>query len=264
MKKAIFYILVLISLIIIIVRLVSLDSFFAKPKSGLKITTTPAGAEVFIDQKAVGKTPFVDENLETKQYEIDLKSEGGSWQGQVLLNPGTLTVVNRELATSSAQAAGEVLSLHKGSGASVYSWPSGAEVEVDGKVLGKTPILVNISPGDHTFVLSHSSYLKRSIRALVPNGFNLNLNVDLSLSEADLTIIDSNPISITPKVLVKETPTNFLRVRDKAGLNGREIARVSPGDELILLEELGDWAKVRLSDGTEGFVSASFIEKISQ
>jgi len=44
-------------------------------------------------------------------------------------------------------------------------------------------------------------------------------------------------------------------------LNGKEIAQVKPGDTLILLEEQGVWFRIRLPDGTEGFVSSSYVEK---
>ena len=85
--------------------------------------------------------------------------------------------------------------------------------------------------------------------------------MDLALSEADLTTVAAPVITQTPQVIVKETPTGFLRVRDKASLSGKEIAQVKPGDSLILLEELTGWDRVRLSDGTEGFVSSTYVEK---
>jgi uncharacterized protein YgiM (DUF1202 family) len=109
-------------------------------------------------------------------------------------------------------------------------------------------------------VLSHQNYLNRSIKASIPEGFNLNLLVDLSLTEADLTG-STIPTTQTPKVIVKATPTGFLRMRDKPNLNGLEVARLKPGEELVLLEDAGTWDKVRTSDGKEGYVSSIYVTK---
>ncbi len=87
------------------------------------------------------------------------------------------------------------------------------------------------------------------------------LNVDLALSEADLTQLSAPVISETPKVVVKDTPTGFLRVREKAAVTSQELAKVAPGDELVLLEELDEWVRIRLSNGTEGYVSSTYVEK---
>src|SRR5690606_10473509 len=107
-------------------------------------------------------------------------------------------------------------------------YPADADIEVDGKFYGKTPTTVDVEPGEHSFALSKQGFLKRSIRAYVPEKYNLTVSVDLALSEADLTNITAPPITETPKVKVKSTPTGFLRVRDKPSTSGKEIGRVSP------------------------------------
>src|SRR5207249_2762160 len=132
-----------------------------KQKSGISIQSSPPDALVFLDGSEVGKTPFEDKNLEPKEYLVKLDKEGASWQGKVKLNPQTLTIVNRDLASSQASSSGEILSLDKGRGITVISSPSDAEVEIDGKVFGNTPISMDIVSGDHTIVISHSNFLKR-------------------------------------------------------------------------------------------------------
>lgn len=266
MKKILVWILVLISLAAILIRYSNklTEVIFGKSvTSGISIQSSPSQATVFLDTKEVGQTPFEDKNLEYKEYLIKLEKEGASWQGRVKLKPGTITIINRDLATEEASSSGEILILDKGRGITVVSNPSGGEVEIDGKIYGKTPITINLPPGEHTIAISHSNYLKRSIRANLPENFNLTVSADLALSEADLTTISAPIISQTPTVLVLQTPTGFLRVRDKPSLSGKEIARVNVGDSLVLLEELGDWDRVRLSDGTEGFVSSAYVEKKS-
>lgn len=264
MKKILVWILVLISLAVLLLRFSDkiAEIFLGlKQTGGLSISSEPQEAAVFLNEKETGKTPYEDKNLEVKDYTIKLEKGTASWQGRVKLTAGTMTMVNRDIASDSASSAGEVLTLNKGKGLTVISNPTEADVEIDGRSYGKTPVTVNIDTGGHMILISHTNYINRSIKADLPNNFNLTVSVDLAISEADLTAIATPVITQTPEVLVKQTPTGFLRVRDKPSLNGKEITQVKPGDRLILLEEQGSWDRVRLSDGVEGFVSAAYVEK---
>ncbi len=264
MKKTIIWFLVLISLAALLLRFSDkwAEIFLGiKPTSGISILSTPSEAAVYLDNKEMGKTPFEDKNLAVKDYDVKIEKNNAVWQGRANLTAGTVTVINRDLASDIPSSAGETLTLNRGKGLTVVSNPADAMVEIDGKSYDTTPLALDIAPGEHTILLSHPNYLKRSIRADLPANFNLIVSVDLALSEADLTAVATPVITQTPEVLVKNTPTGFLRVRDKPNLNGKEITQVKPGDRLILLEEQGAWDRVRLSDGTEGFVSAAYVEK---
>jgi len=264
MKKVIIWFLVLISLTALLLRFSNkIGEVFLgiKQVSGISILSDPSEATVSLDGKEVGKTPFEDKNLEVREYTIKLEKGDTSWQGKVKLTPGTIVMINRDLSHDQASSAGEILELEKGSGLTIISNPTGADVEIDGKLYGKTPTTINIASGEHTVLVSHTNYLKRSIRANLPDHFNLIISADLSLSEADLTAISTPIITQTPEVKVLQTPTGYLRVRDKPSLNGKEVGQVKPGDNLILLEEIGDWDRVRLPDNTEGYVSVRYVQK---
>lgn len=266
MKKILIWMLVLLSLVVLLVRYSSSIEkalLNIKPKGGMSVLSTPAQATVFIDGQEVGKTPFEDRNLDVRKYTVKLETSEASWQGIVKLTPQTMLIINRDLAKDQASSSGEILTLDRGRGVTIISNPPAAEVEIDGNVYGKTPISINLSSGEHIMLVSHPNYLKRSIKAILPENFNLTVSVDLSLSEADLTTVSAPVITQTAEVIVKQTPTGFLRVRDQGSLSGKEIGKVNVGDKLILLEELGGWDRVRLSDGTEGFVSSAYIEKTS-
>lgn len=268
-KKSGLFLLIILSIVVLALRLTNqfgTSIFKAGEKAGIRILSTPTGAAVYLDDKLMGKTPYEDQSLVAKEYKLKITTEAtGSaevaWQGKVKISGGTLAVVNRDLAKDVPSAAGEILTLDKGKGVTVLSTPTGASVEIDGKDYGVTPVLVDVKAGEHTFTMKHNSYLNRSIRAAVPDNFNLIMSVDLALSEADLTNIATLPMTQTPKVVVKATPTGFLRVREKASITSKEVGRVSPGDELILLEEGNGWDKVRLPNGTEGFVSTTYVQK---
>ncbi len=248
MKKTIVFILVLISIFILLIRFADfgLQSFLgAKKVSGINILSMPSGATVFLDGVEAGKTPYEDKNLTPKEYAIKIEKADLIWQGRVKLTVGTVTAISRDLAKD-------------------FSSPDGAQVEVDGKPYGITPVSLKLGSGDYMVVLSRPGYLKRSIRINLSEGYRLVVSVDLALSEADLTAVQTPPITQTPEVVVKDTPTGFLRVRDKPALSGKEIAQVKPSDTLILLEELVGWYRVRLANGTEGYVSTSYVDKKPQ
>lgn len=264
MKKFLVWILIIISLSALLLRFsdkVAEIVLGIKQTSGISVFSTPSGALVFLNEREVGKTPFEDKSLEVGDHVVRLEKEQAYWQGRVKLTPGTVTVVNRDIASDSASSAGEILNLARGKGLTIISSPTDADIEINGKAYGKTPVSLNIGAGEHTILVSHDNYLKRSIKVNLPENFNLTVSIDLSLSEADLTTITTPVITQTPQVIVKQTPTGFLRVRDKPSLNGKEITQVKPGDTLILLEEQGAWDWVRLSNGIEGYVSSSYVEK---
>lgn len=265
MKRAIYLILVFLGLTILTIRLgTAAYSYFFAPdlRAGIKVLSTPDGADVFVDGKSIGKTPFEASDLKAGLHVVKIQLADTSWQGKVNILGGTESIVNRELSADSSSSAGETLTLEQGKGVSLVSAVSGVDVSVDDKAIGKTPVTLNLEAGEHTFSLSHPGYLKRSIRALVPQGYNLVIDASLALTEADLSDVVTTVTTATAKVVVKNTPTGFLRVRDKAGASGTEIARVKPKDELVLLEEQSGWDRVRLDNGKEGFVSAAYVDKL--
>ena len=242
MRKTLFLTLVFISVILIALRFFSkpLNSYFNfQPRSGIRVESNTK-AKVFINKQEVGETPFQKEDLKTGEHMVELKADKYTWQGYVRTNPGTLTIVNRELSENTTQSTGEVISLEKGNGKGngllILSNPSEADVEIDGKIVGKTPLSVDDpSPGEHQFMVSKNGFLKRSIRSVLTDGFKLVMSVDLSLSELDLTKLQTSPIESTQYVLIKPTPTGFLRVRSEPSISGNEIGRVLPGEKLVLL-----------------------------
>lgn len=262
MKKSFFYFVVTLSILVLAAR------FGLKPasellgyqsKAGVKITSVPE-AMVSIEGVAAGKTPYQNEDLKPGNYKIKIEESGAFWEGTVSLTSGTLSIINREIAPSVASSSGEILTLYPGKGAVIASSPPGSEVEIDGRVYGKTPLSVSdLTPGDHTFVLSHSSYLKRSIRASLPPKMSLHIAVDLAISEINLTV-PAAPV-VSSSLVIKQTPTGFLRVREKPSLNAKEVGRVAPGDTVTLVEELSGWVKIKLENDIEGYVSSQYVQK---
>lgn len=264
-KKSIAYLIVVLSILILIARFGSqpLSQLLGyQDKAGIKITSTP-DAMVSVNGASVGKTPYQNESLKPGNYTLRLEENGAFWEGMASLTSGTLSIVNRELSPSVASSSGEILTLEPGVGAVIVSNPAEAVVEIDGQSYGKTPLSVSsIPPGDHTFVLSHDNYLKRSIRVVLPQGMSLHIAVDLAVYEADLgTSLPAPAVSTSNKLVVGKTPTGFLRVRNKPSVLGVEVGRLSTGDTVVEIEDTSGWVKIRMDNGTEGYVSSQYVQK---
>lgn len=264
MKKTIWVLLIGLSLLVLSWRFfwpIFLSVANLQAKAGIKVLSTPEKATVYINDQKKGETPYEETSLVSRDYLVKIDSGSNNWQGTVKLTPGTLTVVNRELKSGSG--IGETLTLEEGSGVTIIVSPAASSVEIDGKIAGQTPIKLDLSTGEHTFVITHENYQPRTIRANVPQKFNLILSVDLGLGEINLptnTTIAAPPPTVV-KLKVLATPTGFLRVRDKPSTAGSEIGRVSPGDELELIEQASGWDKIKTSSGVEGYVSTVYVEK---
>lgn len=273
MRKFLLTILVFLSIISITLQL---GSGYIKEvvgrnlKSGIRVESNTK-AIVFLNNVESGPTPFQDDNLKPGDYLVTLKEDEATtsaktlWEGYAKLNDGTLTIAIRDLAETKEASSGEIISLEPGSGATITSSPTGAEVFIDGKLKGRTPLAIpDLSEGEHQFIISRENFLKRSIRSKVINDLNLVLNVDLAISEPDLTKIPQAPITATQEVVITRTPTGFLRVRESASTGSKEVGQVKPNETYILLEETPGWVRIRLKDSKEGWVSSSYIQKKTQ
>jgi hypothetical protein len=285
------FVLILIIIIMLIVRFgykpIS-GVLGLNPKAGVRVETN-VPAKVFIKGKEVGSTPFQKNDLSAGEYLIEIKAEGDlpedrvtnaetlTWKKTVNLYPGTLTVVHRELGND--YPSGEVITLEKGQGVTIVSAPSEAEISVNGQVKGITPLyLTDITSGDYQFLIGKDNYYKRSIKATLVEGYNLTLIVDLASTEVGMGLasVPTSAPSVTPtpspssvvspspqkvsQVTVSNTPNGFLRVRKGPATTSAEITRVNEGTVLIVIGEQGGWYNVRLSNGTEGYVSAEYAK----
>jgi len=244
--------------------------------AALQISSLPR-ATVFLDNKHIGRTPYYDEKLKPGEYSLKLLSENegsesGTWNGKIKLTPETLTVVNWQFGATSGNSEGEVLSLEKIDGnnieVAVISTPDQAQVTIDREVKGSTPlILKDISGGDHDIGISKDGYNQRSIRTKTIQGYRLTINAQLSKTEVasnsgklDLEATDS----AKPKnasVVIKETPTGWLRVREEASLAASESAKVNTGETFPYLEEKEGWIKIEYQKGKTGWVSSQYVDK---
>lgn len=261
-----------------------------KPSAGLKIETNPP-ATVFIDNNQIGQTP-IDKIFKAGEVSIKLipastSSSLQSYQTKVSLVSGVYTVIRRDFNENDSQTAGETVSLEPISSkasslAVIVSGPDAASVLVDGQPQGFTPLLVSsLLPGDHQITVSGPGFTTRQVQTKAVAGYKLNLNVKLAgqlpVPTVIPTVSPSASPSATPKltptpkassitkpyVEVKDTPTGFLRVREKPATSAKEIGRVNPGDRYSLFATVSGWyqIKVTLDATSSGWISDQYATK---
>lgn len=246
--------------------------------TGLKVLSNPT-ASIFLNDKLIGKTPYEDKHP-AGEYILKLIPEGtatqaASWQGKVFLHPSVLTYIKRDLGQSELTSGGEIVTLEKISGnetqIAVFSSPDGAIAIIDGQEKGITPLLLrNITGGEHDVAVASPGFLGRTIRVQTTPSFKLLVNFQLALSgntEATASVSPVPKVSTVEKpsgiyILIKDTPTGFLRVRSGPSTSASEAAQVKPGEKYSLLDVKGDWYKISYDTDKEGWVSGRYTEKI--
>lgn len=275
----------------------TLPSYLRGKYSALQITSNPT-AQVFLDGEKVGETPFKSEKLKSQDYTIHLDPEDEglvSWETTVTLQPNVTTVINYEFAETKDASGSEILNLEKLADnqaveVAVVSTPDSASVKLNGQPKGFTPLQIkNTEAGDHALTVSAPGYKQRRIDIRLVQGFKLIVDVQLPkealLKEEEVTPsaeeeagkkeeerISPKPTTAKPStpsaelerpyVEILDTPTGWLRVRETpTTVEDNEISKINPGETYPYLESNDTgWHKIRLPDGTEGWISGRYTK----
>jgi len=251
----------------------------------IKVLSSPS-ATVFINNAAVGHTPY-ETQLKAGEYELKLIPEGeatstASWQEKVKVSKNILTYVNRELGSSDITSAGEILTVTKmekkpSSGTvgeiGVETDPQGAIVYLDSDEKGVAPlILADVPKGSHEISVFMPGFFRRTEKVKVEPGYRVNALFKLGLDQSQ-----KPPAIPTPQkeasqsakikktfILIKDTPTGFLRVRADASVNASESGQLKPGDRGELMEEQGDWYRIKYAGDKTGWVFSQYAQKVEE
>jgi len=259
--------------------------FFLDRKTGkgaLQVTSIPK-SKVYLENKLIGTTPFcacdLAQMLDVGDYAIKLIPLDGNlspFEEKITISKSTLTVVDRTFADNGSSD-GSIISLiplnnKKDVEVLIVSFPDKASVFLDRAPVGTTPLLLKqVSESDHDLRLTLDGYKDKSIKIKTALGFQLSslvfLGVSVDLSNppvASPTATLSSAITVS-KVLILNTPTGFLRVRENNSIASIEIAQVKPGESYELIEEKDNWFKVKLispsDEGKVGWISAQYAIK---
>ncbi len=145
--------------------------------SNVEVTSEPAGAAIFAGEERLGVTPATIELLEG-QHQISVVREGfAGWDGTVDAEPNT----DQVLPLIRLQPANAKLL--------VNSVPRAANVTVNGRYRGQSPITLSLAPGvDYTIGLSKAGYGTASQRVRLGAAASDSITVDLSARTGTVTV----------------------------------------------------------------------------
>ena len=255
--------------------------FFLDRKSGkgaLQVTSVPQ-SKVYLDSKLLGTTPLcaceLQQMLDVGDHTVKLVPLQGNFrpfEEKITINKGTLAVVDRTFADN-GESDGSIISLSplnekKDVEILVVSLPDKANVFLDNNPVGSTPLLLrNVSESDHDLRVTLTGYKDKSIKIKTASGFKLNSVIFLGISHDLSNEPTASPsAALVPtvtvsKVLILNTPTGFLRVREDSSISSPEITQVKPGEEYELVSEKEGWFEIKLADGGKGWISSSYAVK---
>lgn len=145
--------------------------------ANVRVESEPAGAIIFAGDQEIGVTPATIELLEGS-HEIAISKDGFSpWDGTVIAQPN----VDQQLPVIFLQPADARLI--------VNSIPRGANVTVNGRYRGQSPITLSLTPDvDYDIGLSKAGYgvTKRSMR--LESNASESITVDLSARLGTVTV----------------------------------------------------------------------------
>lgn len=244
-------------------------------KGALQVTSEP-NSKVYLDGKLIGQTPLckceTQDMIEEGSYTIKLISTEGNFspfEQKIPISSKVLTVVDRTFAGKSGSS-GSVISLSKlpdknDIALSIISFPDKAKVFLDSNEVGQTPFaLNNITESDHEIKLTKLGYKDKTVRIRTIKNYRLESIIYLSANPQEASSSATTSAITIPsvtKIIILETPTGFLRVRDDASLGGNQIGQVLPGEKYDLLDEKNSWYEIKLKDGKTGWVSTQYAQK---
>lgn len=277
MKKIIYYVFPLVAAIIVFAVLVVFINL-KTGKGALQVTSKPQ-SDVYLNGKLIGTTPVCKcdqkDMIGIGKYSLRLVPKDSNlppYEEKIDINNSTLTVLDK---TFGEESSASVITLSpirdkKDAQLMVISSPDKSDISLDDNPAGKTPLLLkNLTESDHEIQISKVGYIEKILRIRTTRGFLLKAIVYLSPnSSSSSSALPTFELTPTPapttsatKVLILDTPTGFLRVRSSSSASTSEVGRVTPGETYDILEEDAGWYKIKLTDGTEGWISSQYAQK---
>lgn len=280
--------LVLLTILVFLFILFIITRFFLlknKDVSGrLKVLSSPT-ASIFLNNLIIGKTPFEDK-VKVGEHILKLIPEGSatdtaSWQKKIKVFKNSLTFVDVELGKSEVNTSAEVFTVEKMSSRPkdkdrgeifVETDPTGAIVYLDNDEKGIAPlILAEVLKGEHEVSVFLPGFFRQTRKVNVTPGFRINGFFKLAVDESQKSQFEpgleagkekeATESAQTKKkmVVVKETPTGWLRVREGPSLSASEAAKIKPGERYEFLDQKSGWYKIKYN-GKEGWVSSRYVK----
>ncbi len=197
-------------------------------KGEIEVKAEPKGAIVYIDGEEQGIAPVVLPGVTKGQHEISVYTPGFFRRSsKIVVEPKYRIVAEFQLAIDPSYKDIDDLKKQEAS--------ESAELATKSGTLTKTP-----TPSTS------------------PTG---GLTTTPKVSPTPSKAVSTTPGATGGMIIITDTPTGFLRVRDQASASGAEVAQVKPGDTFTSLEESNGWIKIEYVKGKQGWVSATYTKK---
>ncbi len=190
-----------------------------QPGTGtLSVNSTPSGAQVLVEGRVVGSTPI---NLVLRPGRVDLELRLGGYQvfrTSAQIRPGETTVINADLTPVVQNGLLQI-----------NSNPQGAQVLVNGRVVGNTPLNLTVQPGRYDLELRLGGYQGFRTSVMVGNAQTVPVNVNLQALRGALEVFTNVEARIfLDGREVGQTRGGFLRLEDVEPGNVQLVA-LAPG-----------------------------------
>lgn len=195
----------------------------------LRVTSSPSGAEVFVDEIYRGYSPLSVGALSSGSHTVRLHLSGyQDYSTRVSVSSGSETVVSASLVPVLQPSTGDIL---------VSSVPDGASIYLDGNYRGITLKgnafdIPGISPGIHTVALQKDGYQDYSATVGVTAGSTSTVSAILNPG--------ARPAS-TGSITIQSSPSGADAYVDNVykGITPLTVTDVSPGSRVVTLELIG-------------------------
>lgn len=139
-----------------------------RPHGGLKVQSTIPNAEVFLDGSSLGRAPVDRNDLDPGKHYVSVHRDG-------------YTDFKREIMLVENQAVTLVADLSATGSLRILSTPEGAEVRLDGELIGRTPVVHDAAAGDHVVEFRLKGYFDHKETMKADGGREKVFSVDLKL-----------------------------------------------------------------------------------
>jgi serine/threonine protein kinase len=149
-----------------------------RSKGALQLTSEPSGADFELRDSIqhqivrTGKTPATVRDLPTGRYEVTVRNH--DWKLQ-----DTVEIERNELAVKAFEFANGTLA--------VSSDPAGAEISVDGKLAGQTPLRLELPSGSHEIAAALSDWPREHRSVTIANHRVMEVSFDFGYGSVKIT-----------------------------------------------------------------------------
>lgn len=257
-------------------------------KGGLQVITDGVPSTVYLDEKMMEKTPYLNKDLKSADYMLEIRPDDASYvpyQTKVTLKSGMLTVVNWKPGKRPETSGGvifetESLREKKMTELVITTIPDGGIIYVDGVARGFAPVTVQgLTKGEHQLEVRLPSYETQVQPINVLEGYRILVTAKLGKQEYQAprpsSIATESTTTATAAARASSSPTATTAATKKQTLpapkvtikstnffqEGKEVLRVR-SDAAASSRELG-FATVGddyqyLNERKEGWVKIQF------